>query len=82
MRIGRQIREVEEVPKPIRIPRTSAPAPEREKVTVPVRRKEDSGRGSLTIEPIPYECPICGRELVLGENSLYCPTHGLILSVA
>lgn len=80
MRIGRKIREVEDIPRPIRVPRR-----EPERVPVPVRRevpkepvKVGSGRLSYIVEEIPYGCPYCGRELVMKDSILYCPEHGVV----
>ena len=86
-RIGKPIREVEDVPRPVRapriVPRRREPAPEdapdeRELVPVRVPRREPAPRGTMIITEIPYSCPYCGRELELDDNVFYCPVHKVV----
>jgi len=87
--IGEPVRKVEDVPRPIRVPRIE-PRPDREPVpvrTIPQPQTQPSRvtweNIGMEVEKIPYECPYDGRPLVLneevtGQTILSCPEHGVI----
>ena len=89
MRIGR-IEKVEEYPIaiPVRTPSVPVRTPEKVPVRVPVKVPEKVlvrqslgrtfGKIGLTVEKIPYACPYDGRELILEDEALYCPVHGIV----
>lgn len=83
MRIGKKIKEVEDVPRPI--PLQPIRKPERDPVSVPTRKepvkvpdKKAWGRVGMTVEEIPYSCPYCESELTMEDSILSCPEHGVV----
>jgi hypothetical protein len=74
-RPGKRIEEPEREPR--RTPMVPIRVPEK----VPARRSLPD-RHEHYLQEIPYECPICGKELQsMDDNSLVCPVHGVVFSI-